>query len=342
MSSSLKVRVFVAATASVLLWLVFSCGEEPVDGDGDSDSDSDSDADMDIDIDADGDGDGDADGDADGDGDSDPTMVGVVSLIETMPTVGVFVNSAELSFWNVADDDPPCGEVRREFGECVMTVTTAPTCEPLCDVGMVCVWDALCTLGQCAVEEVTPTLDAGEVSITGAAYQSPVNCSVAADSLNYTCNLLSNVDFWNPGDPMTVTGTGAVFPYFTAELSAPLDITMVTALSDFGAASLRGDTDLQLTWMPGGSSTMWISVTASTAGTPRTLKCMTDDDGSFAIPAAGLMSLGEEAEVARWMLSIQRSSLVTVPAGMTAEATVAATGTPITAVVEGNDASPEP
>jgi hypothetical protein len=327
MEALLKVRVALALVALVTLWLAFSCGEEPVT-DGDGDADGDTDADMDIDVDADGDG----DGDSDGDGDADPSLLGVVSLME-VEAAGSVRSTVDLSFRAAVPPGGECGVTHAAFGDCEIVVVTPASCDPACAEGTVCAWNEACAAGQC-VEPVAPAgLSAGDVIVTGAAHQSPVTCVFDAVSAVYSCDIAGEADFWEAGDAITVAGTGAAFPYFSASVTAPAALTLVTDLASISAATMRGGADVQVTWMPGGATTVWLVVTASAADGARTLTCATDDDGSFAIPAAALTALNEGLAVVGWSLAVQRSVIATVAAGADGEATVGATGSPLTAWV---------
>jgi hypothetical protein len=294
--------------------------------DGDADTDTDVDADSDTDVDADTDGDGDVDADADEDTGPTTTRRGVVTMTET-ETSGFFSNVATVYFYEHDPAAPPaCGVTVTDHGECTLTVTEAPSCEPACDAEQVCAWTADCSGGECVTPpDPTVPIDAGEVTIAGASHQGTVTCT-PTDGV-YSCSLDGAADWWIGGEDLTVSAPGAGFPAFSGTIAAPPDLTATVDTSGWTLDTFRGGEEVNITWdVP--VLTEGVAVTVTT--TVGIIQCYTADDGDFAIPSS---ALAETTDSTMYSVSVSRSSRVTVNDGADGQVDLTTTGTGFTHAV---------
>jgi hypothetical protein len=291
------------------------CGPPPQpDGSVAPDADADSDADLDADTDGDADGDSDTDADADSDADSGPQRKGAVRMSETEVS-SIVSSSVSAFFWS--EDSvvaAPCGASSATYGECTLTLTTFPSCDPMCEDGQVCAWSSSCTASECVTPVVPPTpIDAGVITIAGATHQTEVTCT-PTDGV-YACTIELASDFWAGGESLSVSAPGASFPAFAGEVAAPADLVMTFDPTTWTREDFRGGEDVALSW-DGSDSGSSIEVTVGNATGTSSIRCTTADDGELAIPAAALAAMGDST---LYSVTVYRVSRVVLSEGMDGE-----------------------
>jgi hypothetical protein len=242
----------------------------------------------------------DATGD-DGDGAAVTTQrVGWVDLSETENS-GMYFSNATAVFWHEpADGSPACGQSVSEFagGECTVTTSQAPTCTPACDGADVCAWRADCSTECVAPDSVPPPLHAGDITVAGGSGQPAVTATLNSAG-EYEFDLQAS-DWWADGDAITVSAPGATFPAFAMKATAPAAPAVTTDVSTWTAADFVSGSDLSVEWTPGDGShsvVVWLMGEVP-------MICVTDDDGSFDVPADGIAAVGSPEF---WLVAIDYS-----------------------------------
>jgi hypothetical protein len=203
-----------------------------------------------------------------------------------------------------------CGNLLEIHGDCWLFRSNAPACEPDCAEHQACAWNEDCTVARC-VERVDPRsrYDAGDISITGATHQPLVDCLLEDEG--YACTLVSDMDFFEPGDELRVTAGGGTFPGFEAAVIAPSELEVTTDLASLAPDDLDGSRAISVEWDASeGAAAVEVSVVNSEARA--SLGCLSADDGHFEIPAEGLSALGEAAS---YELSVVRSNAAVINEG---------------------------
>jgi hypothetical protein len=242
----------------------------------------------------------DGDDGAGGSGGSD-RRVGWVDLAETENS-GLYFSNAMAQFWvEPADGGLACGRTVQTFanGECTLTTTESPSCQPACGTGNVCAFAADCS-ARCVPANAAPAvLQAGDITVSGGSGQPTVTGTLNAAG-GYEFDLQAS-DWWTPGDPITVSAPGATFPAFSVDTVAPPAPTMVTDLSTWTASMFTSGADIGVDWTPGDGTFRVVVVLI----TDVVLLCVTDDDGHFDVPAQGIAATGSNP--AEWLVAVDFS-----------------------------------
>ena len=161
-------------------------------------------------------------------------------------------------------------------------------------------------------------LRGGTVTITGS-LQDPV---ILTPSYNesygwmYTSNLAQGLaDIFTPGASLTmqIAGQGDI-PGYTGGVSAVADIAGLQPTIMQESYSYTAGNPLTFSWTAGSGDMMIISVTGYlyegyTLQDGITISCMTDDDGSFEVPAAALARLPRDAQMITLSITRQKAAL---------------------------------
>jgi hypothetical protein len=251
---------------------------------------------------------------------------GEISLIENQFADGPFGNMTKVVFgW--LDSGPTCGETRQTFGECTIVVfEEMPECDPPCPSEQICSYSADCSKVHCVAREQTvDLLDAGEISVTGAAHQPVVTCALQAATGSYSCNVDTSADWWDDDDTVNVAAAGNAFPGFELSLAAPAAISVTT--TGLAAADFDGHADIVIEWeSPMAADGAGIGVMHAGGQ----MQCLTADDGRFDIPADAIAAMGTAS---MWTVSVGHRNTTVSNAGVDGEITVSlGSGTTISAL----------
>ena len=123
------------------------------------------------------------------------------------------------------------------------TVTTGGTCIPTHPTAQ-CGYPPTCTFAW-------PTANAGNLTVAGGMFGSGVDVPQwDVSSLPYDFDGKTKYQGFTAGDVLTATGTGAEVPAFTAQVTVPANITLLTPKLPFDEPSGQ---DLTFTWSGGES-----------------------------------------------------------------------------------------
>ncbi|MFH1468861.1 MAG: hypothetical protein ABIO70_31020 [Pseudomonadota bacterium] len=263
----------------VLLALAVGCGEkDPVDTAPEGDTDADSDADSDTDV--------------------DEGFIGRLRVEERYDQLldthsGLLARVGPLDSPWEADIDGPwafgCwdGEGDRGLfrlaaaeGECELYLLEG--CGGRCEGG--CPVDTYCLGGEACVPEPRDG-DAGTITLSGLseAFEFLYRTDLTYPGYSYLWD--PPADLYAPGDTITFSAPGAALPAFEVSVTGPeaLDATLpCDEVPSPGA-------DLTLTWTPSGEAgarVRWEMLQDVHLMQGPRIRCETDDDGSFTVPAS--------------------------------------------------------
>ncbi len=258
-----------------------------VDGDRGHDADDGAvEPEADIEADAEADVEADAEADADQGGQQRRGGVIVISERDLNDEEGGIESSASARFF-FSRHPTWCGWNLELFGDCYLFSSNTPECEPECDEEQRCEWNAGCIVASCVdPPDIEANFDAGEVMIDGAFHQDEIACFLGEEG--YTCEIVADADFFEPGDLVMASAPGRAFPSFSVEVEAPPPLEVITDISSWTTELLEGGDDLEVVW---NATEQGAAIEISISTAPATLSCLSADTGRFVIPAEGLEAL---------------------------------------------------
>jgi hypothetical protein len=227
-----------------------------------------------------------------------PTVVGGTVLIEDQTVAGATSGLAEASFPgglllpNAQGVVAGVTSTTSTYDQCVLALP--PVCSPACAAGLQCIGPNSCAATTCP----TPSLNAGMITITGAAV-SPLVLTLQSTLALYSTGAPTK-PLLALGETLHVAAPGAAFPAFQGDLAGidDLAVTQPSFPTDGSPVPLPTSGGLAFTWSaPAGGAPDVLAIQLIVLGGPggndeALLDCRpADSAGAYTIPQAALDAL---------------------------------------------------